>query len=320
MNHLSKLIIISLSMALGSELSAQTCLPDGITISHQSTIDNFPDYYPGCQVILGDVIITGVDIDVSNVDSLFSINEIQGDLIFEGLDYGLLEFESLVGLYNLTTIGGDLQLNGLMQTTTFEGLNSLESIGGKLWIGANPMLEDISGLSNLTEIDGPVWFSFNPSVNSLEGLENIDPTGIEYIYIAHNELLSDCSISSLCAFLSLNTAPNDATINLNSDGCNSIEEVLEECSTTAILSPSVNLAEFQILPNPVVSQFRISFQSNTSTLFSIRIFDFKGIELVYEKELSDQSRINIGNLSSGLYILQVEFEDGYRSSRKFVKE
>jgi hypothetical protein len=309
----ANLLIIFFSIC--TQVFGQTCLPDGITISHQSTIDNFPDYYPGCQIILGDVIITGIDIDVSNVDSLFSINEIQGDLLFDGLEYGLLYFESLEGLYNLTTIGGELKLSGLMQTTTLEGLNSLESIGGRLWIGANPILEDISVLSNLTEINGPIWFSFNPVVNSLEGLENIDPSGIENIYIAHNELLSDCSILSLCTFLDLNTAPNDATINLNSLGCNSIEEVLNACITTE-LAENAYLSKSIKIQNPVYNRLQVFITEANLDIKSLKITSLDGKTILSQKYAPS---IDVSYLKNGLYMLEIELSNGAIQSRKLIK-
>lgn len=55
-------------------LSAQSCLPDGITFSTQEQIDNFQINYPGCTEIEGGVIIEGDGI--TNLDGLNVINSI----------------------------------------------------------------------------------------------------------------------------------------------------------------------------------------------------------------------------------------------------
>jgi len=81
-----------------------------------------------------------------------------------------------------------------------------------------------------------------------------------------------------------------------------------------------NEFDFQLFPNPVLNQLRISLMGEASELFSIRIFDLKGSELIYKNDLSDQSLINVHQLERGMYLIQVEFENGARSTRKFIKE
>jgi hypothetical protein len=96
-----------------------TCLAGGITFSSQSQVDNFAAMYPGCNEILGDVLIQGADI--TNLDGIIQISSINGNL-------------ELVSNPSLTNINGFLGLN---------------TISGTLWIEANTQLPDISGLQLL---------------------------------------------------------------------------------------------------------------------------------------------------------------------------
>jgi len=79
------------------------CLPDGITFSNQSEIDNFPIDYPDCDVIEGNVIISGTDI--INLNGLLNIEIIEGDLIINNNN----ELNDLNGLNNLITIEGGVE-------------------------------------------------------------------------------------------------------------------------------------------------------------------------------------------------------------------
>lgn len=315
MKFLSTLIIF---LSIISQVLAQTCLPDGITITHQSTIDNFPDNYPGCQVILGDLIIDGIDIDVANVDSLYSVTEIQGDLIFGGNDFLLLDFESLEGFNSLTTIGGQLRIEGLAETTTLEGLNNLESIGGNLVINANIILEDISSLISLTQINGILHITSNEVLNSLSGIENINHSGIEILYLFNNPLISYCNYPNICTYLELNTALNDATINNNLEGCNSIDEVLNECSALNIENKESKPFLLSIV-NPVKNRLKIIQVGVENELQLVKIISLNGNTILSTNNIISNASIDVSHLYSGLYILELVFADGTIETRKMVK-
>jgi hypothetical protein len=78
--------------------------------------------------------------------------------------------------------------------------------------------------------------------------------------------------------------------------------------------------EFAVHPNPVSTQITVSFQVENNVFFSIKVFTLAGKELMHLTELYDQESIDVSNLNSGMYIIQVELDNGYRSARKFVKE
>ena len=56
---MKKLFILLFGLFLSVTGSSQSCLPDGITFTRQSEIDNFHINFPNCTQIEGDVTIIG---------------------------------------------------------------------------------------------------------------------------------------------------------------------------------------------------------------------------------------------------------------------
>lgn len=94
-----------LLICFGYTLQGQTCLPGGITFNEQVSIDNFLSNYPGCNGILGDVVIEGATI--TNLDSLIYLSSVGGGLTIRNNDI----LANLTGLENLTSIGGGLNIS-----------------------------------------------------------------------------------------------------------------------------------------------------------------------------------------------------------------
>jgi len=97
------------------------CLPEGISLSNQSEIDDFQANYSGCTVIGGNVTISGNDI------------------------------ESLNGLSSLDIVGGNLIINDNPSLNSLNGLNNLISVNGELRIENNVALTDIQAIKNLDQ-------------------------------------------------------------------------------------------------------------------------------------------------------------------------
>ena len=128
-------------------LISVACLPEGITFSTQSEIDEFSSNYPDCTVIEGDVIISGGDI--SNLLGLSNIILIQGNLEILN-NYSLNSFQ---GLDNLIQIEGELKVSNNNLISDFTGLSSLETIDGDLIVSSNSNTINFMGLTNLTIIN-----------------------------------------------------------------------------------------------------------------------------------------------------------------------
>src|SRR5258708_25875589 len=135
---MSMLIVLALSIAAtgnrhskvesstkaNSQLST-TC--SGISLTSQAQVDAFPSTY-GCSVINGGLTISGSDI--TNLDSLYSITQIDGD-------------------------PGGLSITGNPLLKNINGLSSLSNVGyGWVYISNNPSLTNLNGLSSLKQIRG----------------------------------------------------------------------------------------------------------------------------------------------------------------------
>lgn len=96
-----------------------------IFFSKQEDIDNFNTYFTACNELFGSITIRGNDI--TNVDSLYRIKYISGDLHISQTP-GLVQ---LAGLRNLDSIGGTLSVynsSALNSLAGFEKLKTVESI------------------------------------------------------------------------------------------------------------------------------------------------------------------------------------------------
>nr|NQU88899.1 hypothetical protein [Bacteroidota bacterium] len=214
------------------EACESSCLPEGITFTTQSEIDNFQINYPNCTEIEGDVGIgEWPGSDITNLNGLSVLTSIGGDLHIQqnpllmdlsGLDnlisiweLWVLENESLqnlTGLNNLSSIYGEISISSneeLTSLTGLEGLNSIESLRI-----SNPSLVNLDGLNNLINVNDLLEISYNSSLQSLSGLESLTTIGGRLSIINNNALVY------LSGLDNLSTVEGDLTI--GSYGINAI--------------------------------------------------------------------------------------------------
>jgi len=171
--------IISILLLFQTGIYSQPCLPQGITFTSQTQIDNFQINYPNCTEIEGNVVIGGWSTSgITNLNGLEVITSIGGGLRIFKVD----SLINLSGLENLGYIGGDLSIYRNDNLISLEGLNSLVSIGGDLSIGdyeynLYTSLASISALNNLTSIGGGLYIWYNSSLSNLTGLDNLTSLG-----------------------------------------------------------------------------------------------------------------------------------------------
>jgi len=244
-------------------VSPPPCPEPGILFRNQQQIDDFPLNYPTCTSLSNITIVSAEgEPPVTNLNGLSQITSITGDLYIHNTD----SLQTLIGLNNLTSIGGYLQIGaysdlylgypfrgGNKSLYSLEGLNNLTfigdrlemygnnvltdltalsnltSIGEQLKVNQNPNLLDFTGLENLTSIEGTIWISENNSLSSIAALSNIDYSGITHLRLYQNYNLSECSINSFCDFLYNN---NEASLYDNGVGCNSNNEIMVGCLIT----------------------------------------------------------------------------------------
>jgi Secretion system C-terminal sorting domain/Receptor L domain len=178
----SLLFLIVLFFLFYCQLSAQSCLENGVTFSNQEQIDSFP--LLNCTEIIGDVTISGDDI--VNLDSLSLLISIIGNLKVQNSS----SLTNFGGLDNLIFIGEDLSIIDNISLTSLNGLGNLTSIGKNISIGKNDALTSLSGLSNISSVTGSLRLYANESLASLNGLNNVTKVGDE-LNISYNTSLVD---------------------------------------------------------------------------------------------------------------------------------
>jgi len=156
---------------------SQSCLPEGFIFNTQSEIDNFPEIYPGCTEIEGDIQIgnfLGSNFEITNLNGFSAITSIKGRLCIVDCD----SLKNLNGLWNLKFIGGKLIIYDNDLLTNLSGLDNVISIGNTVAIGSpsggNISLLNLSGLERVSKIGGSLSIDNNPSLLSLHGLEKLD--------------------------------------------------------------------------------------------------------------------------------------------------
>lgn len=179
---INSIILIFIVLSFG--LKAQGCLPEGITFTTQEQIDSFPVDYPGCTEIEGNVdIING---QITNLLGLSNITAIGGRLTI-----GLIEeLTTLSGLDNLTTIGDYLSIEINENLINVNGLNQLVTIGGNMTFYGNPGIVNFEGLNNLNSIGADFYVEWNENLQNFTGLEGLDSIGGR-LYFFSNQFLSN---------------------------------------------------------------------------------------------------------------------------------
>ncbi|MDN5201500.1 hypothetical protein QQ008_09010 [Fulvivirgaceae bacterium BMA10] len=147
--------------------SSDACLPDGITFSNQSEIDNFKTNYPCCKIIKGSVKISGDDIN--NLFGLDELIKIQGHLDIRDNE----NLASLSGLNSLKKVGLNIRVYNNSSLRSMDALNRLEVIGGDLDVRDNVVLVRLPNLERVTEIGRGLLIKGNHTLGNLEGLEQI---------------------------------------------------------------------------------------------------------------------------------------------------
>ena len=268
-----KTILLLLSFVFVYALSAQSCLPDGITFTTQEQIYSFANDYPSCSEILGDVLID---------------EEIYGRI------------KELHGLLGLKSIGGSLKIKNNAELRTLSGLDSLRHVNGNLFIKNNKTLHSLEHLQNLDSIAGLLAVAYNNSLTSLYGLHNIAAQSIAAsspftpdIAIHHNPLLTECDMQSICE--TLKVPETRANIRENFFQCDSREEVQQSCLSVFL----------QTYPNPVHETLTIL----SPTKQTAHLYNATGTLIQEIKLIKGQNEIHFAHLPKGLYLLKTEKEE-----------
>lgn len=242
----------------------------------------------------GQLRIQGNDL-LTDFAGINNVSAIEGALIIQVNN----SLTNLSGLENITSTGAGLVIWGNDSLQSLTGIDNLNTICGNIEIGGNSSLTNLTGLENVTSINGPITIIFNDELTNLAGLENIIASSISYLTIAYNSLLTTCAIQSICDFL-VNPS-GDVQINDNAPGCNSQEEVEQECLTIGS-SIKITEPEFKIFPNP--TKGKISILSNGYvSIKKVSIYNQLG-QIVLQKS-NNIEKIDISTFDKGIYIIEL---------------
>ena len=306
---MKKLCILLITMLLIKCGISQTCLPQGITFSMQTQIDNFQTNYPNCSQIEGDVFIGNYyGGDINNLNGLSVLTSIGGYLHIQ-YNTGLT---SLAGLHNLTSIGDYLHIESYWDLPNLTGLDNLTSIGGSLFINDCIGLTSLTGLNSLTSIGGYITIRYCNALTSLSGLDNIHAGSITDLSVFSNTSLSSCAVKSVCDYLA---SPN-GTVQIydNATGCSSQQEIELACGVgmeEGILFEN----HISIYPNP--GSVSITISATIKGRLSLQ--NLNGQDILKHEITQPTTTIDISTLPGGIYIVKLMGEKTIQVG-KFVKQ
>ena len=327
------ILLIVFAFLMQASVLSQSCLPEGITFTSQVQIDGFQTNYPNCIEIEGDVMINGDDI--INLNGLNVLTAIWGHLSIGNTSNNNPVLTSLLGLDNITFIGGNLLIwgnNALTNLTGLEGLDSIEMLRilsndaltnlvgvegltsiGDLEIHENNTLISLTGLEGLTSVE---YLSImgNDTLAYLTGLENIEGGSINGLYIYTNIFLSSCAVQSICDCLA--SASGDIVIYDNAPDCNSIEEVDSLCNISDVREFNTKY-EIMIFPNPATNKIFIT-SKNGLKIEDLIIYNQLGQKVLHRNEISES--IDISTLGQGIYIIELTTNELKFRQKLIIKE
>jgi hypothetical protein len=216
-------IIIGL-LAFTTGLKAQSSLPFDILLETQAQIDSFPVLYPNCTVIEGNLEINGWDSGgdyIFNLDSLYGIHEIQGDLTI----MYTFELNTLRGLEGITHVRGKVYVS-FTSVDSLTGLDNLQFVGKSLQLGENNYMRNLHALKRLKHVGDGLGFWFCDLLQNLDGLDSLSYIG-NYLIINGNNQFSSMEglgmLSNISGYLEIENLP----LLTNLHGLEAIDSIAE---------------------------------------------------------------------------------------------
>jgi len=106
-------------------------------------------------------------VGLNKLDNIGTVFYIQGNAMLQSLN----------GLQNLKTIGGDFWINSAPELTSLEGFNNLTNVGGSFDIEWSWKLADISALGKLKSVGSYLRFYSTEALLNLNGLNQLESIG-----------------------------------------------------------------------------------------------------------------------------------------------
>ncbi len=157
-------------------------------------------------------------------------------------------------------------------------------------------------MENLHSINGELLIRSNDQLTDISSISNIDAASIFDLFIDFNPSLSNCDAESICNYLA---APiGYLNIHDNLPGCNSVEEVQEDCDSQGI-NEFNKLQRLFIHPNPANEGIiTIKLERSNSDLM-ILCFNNIGQQVHQQRITNAETVIDLNNWHTGIYLVVV---------------
>lgn len=221
-------------------------------------------------------------VSITNNDSLTSFEGLSGDSIMTIILEGNKNVKNLTGL-----------------ESRFCRILHLFNLNLNSFLGHNLENLKILYLSNINTLDSLLFnniesikIELSPKILSLADLNSLLTIKTLELYL--NENLSECATELICRKLEDPTFSLDVT--LNSNGCNSKEEIREKC--TSFSENELNNV-FEIYPQPVINELHLNGLKEPT---DYKISNIEG-KIIQHGQADDF--IDVSNLSKGFYVLHL---------------
>lgn len=239
---------------------------------------------------------------LADLNGLQGLSSIEGNCILSEQN---LVLDDLTGLSQVTAIEGALFIS-LPNLIELNGLNNVQYVGGDLELSDMILMSNLDPLESLSAVGGSVAIHFNASLGNVNGLYSLESVG-QNLAIQNNSALSTCC--GVLPVIEENGVVGEVILELNSDGCNSEEEIALDCMESVHELTSLELS---FITNQKRREARI--QSNLDAEYELWSMD--GKEIAQGKLIQGQNT-TLAIDRAGLYGMSV-YSNGQVVVRRFA--
>ena len=209
------------------------------------------------------------------------------------------------GLENINLYNRNLYIVANDNITSFDGL-PFDDSHGNLYISHNPNLTDLSSLLSLNSIIGTLSILNNDALTNLDGFANLSVVG--GIGISNNTNLDD-----FCGLTTLMSNNYTGSYGVSGNAYNPTQQDIIDGNCETLSIEEFQLHQVKIYPNPTNDYLIIESEFEIT---GMEIYTLQGQKVA---SYSNQNKIDIINLSNGVYFLKVTDHVNRTQSIKFIK-
>ena len=107
-----------------------------------------------------------------------------------------------------------------------------------------------------------------------------------------------------------------------SGGHNTVtESVTSYTGTTGVIESTEEVIEYKVYPNPANDQLNVIMAGDANDTITLMIQDLTGktVMLVNDLEMNKENKINVGELSKGVYLMRINTGAGNRTEKLIIQ-